>query len=98
MPSRGRFGYWNNLATVRAVDCDVPLVGLDGFTHRLPRMMPTLQRCIEPWLARSRNRYWEPQPDFSILSASDRPPPSWPDLLRRSRCATAPNLCTLGPR
>jgi hypothetical protein len=28
------FGYWNNLAAVRAVDCDVPFVGLNGFVHQ----------------------------------------------------------------
>src|SRR5262249_32800250 len=39
-------GYGNNLATVGEVDCDVPLVGLNGFTHRLPRMTSTLQHCI----------------------------------------------------
>jgi hypothetical protein len=89
VPGRRCCGYWNYLATVRAVNCDVPLVRLNGFTHRLPRMMPTLQRCIEPWLPGSRNRCWEHQPDFSILSASDRPlivsSHYWPDYLRRSR-------------
>src|SRR5262249_1149706 len=47
VPGRRCCGYWNYLATVRAVDCDVPLVRLNGFTHRLPQMMSTLQRCIE---------------------------------------------------
>ena len=46
------FRNWNNLAAIRAVDCDVPLVGLNGFTHRLPQIIPTLQRCSEPRLAR----------------------------------------------
>ena len=28
VPWRRRFGNWNSLAAVRAVDCDVPLIGL----------------------------------------------------------------------
>jgi hypothetical protein len=30
---RRRFGNWNSLATVRAVDCDVPLIGLNAIVH-----------------------------------------------------------------
>jgi hypothetical protein len=30
------FGYWNDLAAVRAVDCDVPPMRLNAFSHRLP--------------------------------------------------------------
>jgi len=28
------FGYWNNLAAVRAIDCDVPLIWLDRVVHQ----------------------------------------------------------------
>jgi hypothetical protein len=53
------FGYWNYLATVGAVDCDVPLVGLNGFSHRLPRMIQCSSTALGLGLPGSRNRYLE---------------------------------------
>jgi len=34
VPGRRCCGYWNYLATVGAVDCDVPLVGLNAVVHQ----------------------------------------------------------------
>jgi hypothetical protein len=36
VPGRRRCGYWNYLATIRAIDCDVPPIRLNAFSHRLP--------------------------------------------------------------
>ena len=99
------FGYWNNIATVRAVDCDVPLVGLNGFSHRLPQMMSTLQRCIEPRLARlsqpllgASNQLQYPVGVWPSHRFLPKPPRRWMAGLpwARPMCDCAHLLCRKG--